>query len=297
MPSSTRWLPAEIRKVQDNVFIDWISREDARFTEPFYRQTLSRLNGVARTKTTPLDELLKYTKMENLPAPQGFIFHLSRCGSTLVSQMLAKDPENLVISEPGLPELVLNDHGQSPVTRLAHSVGFIKALTSAKLDDEKRIFIKYGGSTSWIPWLRTVYPETPWIFIYRRPSEVLHSNLSTPPPWLKDVKAEDHTQNLIAELELRLEDLLSNYRDASMLVNYTDILKHDFLPKLLNVFGIEKTDSEMRKRMLDAHQWYSKENEVLWADRGNHAESVPDDFYPGIEKLNAQYAELEKLRL
>ena len=44
----------------------------------------------------------------NYPIPNGFIFHQSRCGSTSVSNILAKDSNNLVFSEPNFFVVLAN---------------------------------------------------------------------------------------------------------------------------------------------------------------------------------------------
>jgi hypothetical protein len=46
--------------------------------------------------------------------PTGFIFHMSRCGSTLVSQMLASIPDNVVISEAGPIDAVVQAQATLP---------------------------------------------------------------------------------------------------------------------------------------------------------------------------------------
>ena len=43
-------------------------------------------------------------------APSLFLFHVSRCGSTLISQMLAALPQNVVISEAGPMDAILRSH-------------------------------------------------------------------------------------------------------------------------------------------------------------------------------------------
>ena len=46
-----------------------------------------------------MSDLLDQAAAEPGIDPTGFIFHLARCGSTLVSQMLAALPEHIVLSE------------------------------------------------------------------------------------------------------------------------------------------------------------------------------------------------------
>src|SRR5206468_1319466 len=73
--------------------------------------------------TTPIDKLAEWLQEHPGLRPNGFIFHVSRCGSTLVSQMLAALAQNVVISEaPPIdavvrachvrPDLSLDQHAQ-----------------------------------------------------------------------------------------------------------------------------------------------------------------------------------------
>ena len=73
--------------------------------------------ATSNTKVVKLDKLI--TSMNNDPdhvkhlKPSGFIFHESRVGSTLISNMLAADTRNLVFSEASPPMEALKAVGYS----------------------------------------------------------------------------------------------------------------------------------------------------------------------------------------
>lgn len=77
------------------------------YTYPMFKDlvALSRCTESGRSKTATIKGLL--TEIESAsgtPAgrvvyPSGFVFHESRVGSTLVANMLASDPDNMVFSE------------------------------------------------------------------------------------------------------------------------------------------------------------------------------------------------------
>src|SRR5690242_496587 len=96
------WLPVGV----DGRFVDWVHFGMGRLDEPFFEGSVRRaLQGrPARRRTTA--EALVAAKPAR--APDGFIFHMSRCGSTLVAQMLASDPECLAISEAAIVEQVVD---------------------------------------------------------------------------------------------------------------------------------------------------------------------------------------------
>ena len=97
------WIPIAVRWRQAGCAVDWCYFAGIRPTDPFFQQTVSHaLSDPARMlfrRETPVEQLGSLARDFPGIAPAGFIFHLSRCGSTLVSRLLATLPRNLVISE------------------------------------------------------------------------------------------------------------------------------------------------------------------------------------------------------
>jgi gluconate kinase len=113
-------------------------------------------------------------------SPSGFIFHMSRCGSTLISQMLAALPRNIVISEapPIDTVLRLKPHQADEQERIVWLRGLLSALAQRRNAEEEQFFVKFD---SWhifhLPLIRRAFPDVPWIFLYRSPVEVMISQL------------------------------------------------------------------------------------------------------------------------
>src|SRR5687767_5784241 len=88
-----RWVPFRLFSREGEPWADWVHLEDARFTDSFFEQTIQRClqhpADVLFRHQTPLATLGDLYRQRRGLAPTGFIFHWSRCGSTLVSQMLA----------------------------------------------------------------------------------------------------------------------------------------------------------------------------------------------------------------
>jgi hypothetical protein len=110
--------------------------------------------------------------------PTGFIFHESRVGSTLVANMLASVPTNLVYSEPPLPIGVIHaceKAGCSEETTVRLLRMAILAMGRSHVHDH--FFIKFSSSlVVHMDLLLKAFPETPWVFIYRDPVEIMVSN-------------------------------------------------------------------------------------------------------------------------
>src|SRR4029077_6493953 len=117
--------------------------------------------------------------------PSGFIFHMSRCGSTLVSQMLAALPSNIVVSEASPIDTVVQagrwrrDLSEDRQARWLPPI--IGALGQKRTGSEQHYFIKLDcWHTLALPLFRRAFPAVPWVFLYRDPVEVLASQVSQP---------------------------------------------------------------------------------------------------------------------
>jgi hypothetical protein len=168
------WTPVKVRFPE----AEWIFTAGCRFTEPFFEDTL---RVCLRNPFTALFRVAAPLPPANSAGhPTGFIFHMSRCGSTLVSQMLAALPATLVISEaPPIDDILqaaLPGAGQVEALRSVAA-----ALGLAGAGDETRYFIKFDA---WhihsLALIRAAFPGVPWIFVYRDPIEVLVSHLRIP---------------------------------------------------------------------------------------------------------------------
>jgi hypothetical protein len=101
---------------------------------------------------------------------------MSRCGSTLVTQMLAGVPEFLVLSEPLLVNDVLRAPG-SDDERIRRLQLAVAALGRRRTGGERAYVLKLDSwATHDLPLIRRAFPDTPWIFLSRDPAEVLVSH-------------------------------------------------------------------------------------------------------------------------
>lgn len=114
-------------------------------------------------------------------APTAFVFHVSRCGSTLVSQLLSKLPQNIVLSEPPLLDkllrLRLNDQTISVEQQKTYIQSALSLLGQQRFEGEKNLIIKLD---SWHVFfselLRELYPTAAFLYLIRRPDEVIRSH-------------------------------------------------------------------------------------------------------------------------
>ncbi|HXQ16372.1 MAG TPA: aspartyl beta-hydroxylase [Caulobacteraceae bacterium] len=173
-PPGPGWMPARVWRRDAELLLDWVWLGQARLTEPFYEESIARASGGPRPRlSTPLAAV---ARPSGGLAPSGLIFHMSRCGSTLVSQMLAASSANIVVSEAPPIDGVVRA-GLPQAERLALLRAMVLALGQVRNAGETRYFIKLD---SWhacaLPLFRAAFPATPWVFLYREPSAVMVSH-------------------------------------------------------------------------------------------------------------------------
>ncbi|KNH45859.1 sulfotransferase family protein [Pseudomonas sp. JV414] len=178
------WLPIRVWQEAGQWQVDWCWFGDTQLHQPFFRDAVEdalRLpfNQAFRRKTA-LSTLSDWQVCSPGLMPSAFIFHASRCGSTLISQMLAQLDNHIVISEPPPLDALLRSDLPAVERRTAIK-GLLSAYGQRRLGVEQRLVIKLDAwNIGELPFLRECFPETPWLFVYRDPLEIAVSHLRRP---------------------------------------------------------------------------------------------------------------------
>lgn len=153
---------------------------DGAPTEPFHDEYLSRcwqsatLNQLFSPRTS-LAALAACAQRVPRARPAGFLFHLSRCGSTLLSGCLSELDDAAVFSESSVLTEVLVDPAQSPQERRAHVQPLIDL--KAVLFPGRRVVVKWNAwDILHAPLLWAAYPAVPAVALVRDPVEILASH-------------------------------------------------------------------------------------------------------------------------
>jgi hypothetical protein len=279
------WMPIRAYREGTRLMADWCAFDWPRAVEPFFDQAVERelrhpFNALFRVQT-PLDMLIEQQSAERIPPPSGLIFHMSRCGSTLVTRMLQLLPNTRMAVEPGAISMLLRLIVGRPD---AERVALVRALISAfgRADSaamQPRYFLKFDAwDTHDLPLIRRAFPDTPWMFVYRDPVEVMVSQLANPSGALLsrvDVCARIGLDSATA-LAMPLEEFcarllgmccrvaLDNLDDHAVLVNYRQ-LPHDLYDLLDLAFGIAWTPEELRHARR-ALRFHAKQPSELFVD-------------------------------
>ena len=148
--------------------------------DAFMQQTVARLPGpdrivhVARDLVRPTPET----------APAGIVFHVARCGSTLVSQSLKRLDGLVVYAEPQPVNEILAPPHRWP---RADMVAALRALGAAfARHAQGRYVLKLSSwNTLYCDIVTAAFPDTPWVLSFRDPVEVGVSLLASPPGWFQ----------------------------------------------------------------------------------------------------------------
>lgn len=170
--STEGWLPIRISLRQSQPWATWIYAAGDPFTAPFFDE---EVGARLRDPFTSLFRREMPLPPGPMVRPDGFIFHLSRCGSTLISRSLAAVESMLVLSEPPpVDEIVRTEQPQ-------WLEWIVSALGRARAPRQTGYVVKLD---SWhirsLAMFRAAFPDVPWIFVYRDPLEVLVSQMLRP---------------------------------------------------------------------------------------------------------------------
>ncbi|QIL80124.1 sulfotransferase family protein [Diaphorobacter sp. HDW4A] len=107
------WRPIRLHWNGSQVMVDWALLGDAPHLAPFYQQSvgaqMSKPFHQAFRRETTLKELLDWQQASPGLAPCLVVFHVSRCGSTLIPQALAQSLHHLALSEPAPLDFLARD--------------------------------------------------------------------------------------------------------------------------------------------------------------------------------------------
>ncbi|HEY0607847.1 MAG TPA: hypothetical protein VGD58_33335 [Herpetosiphonaceae bacterium] len=243
LPNLNGWLPIRLYWQQHRPMLDWCYFGARRLTEPFFDQTIDvalrqPFNLLFRHQT-PLDALHDLHDRDPGLAPSGFVFHVSRCGSTLIAQALAALSQNIVVAEATPIDGVLHAQLHNPAITDEQRIGWLRAIVSAygrsRSGQERHLMIKFDSwHTCDLPLIRRAFPEVPWIFVYRDPVEVLVSHQRMPGlqmvPGLVDPRAvglDPATVFAMPQLEYRARVLAGVYQAA---IEHTSALGGTLVP-------------------------------------------------------------------
>jgi len=275
------WLPVDADVVEGRPGLWWMDMSGVSLSEPFFQQTVERARRESRRELfTEFDVLLQLEKQIDGVSPTGFIFHSSRCGSTLVANACRAISDSIVLSEANaIDKLIARfiTDVDNPIKESLYSVflrGVVHALAQRRTGNERHLFIKFACcSFAQLERVKRIWPDVPWLFLYRDPVETIVSNMKDVPPWLIDndrrVLASIVDASPAAVAAMSLEELCARtigslYSTAfnlangnSMLLNYKQ-LSVPVIASVLSFFKVSLSSEEL-ETIARTCRVYSKE--------------------------------------
>jgi hypothetical protein len=238
---------------------------------------------------------------------------MSRCGSTLISRMLASLPQNLVLSEAAPLDLLARSSVIPEYLQADWLRAMLSALAQRRTGNECRCFVKFDSASAIaLPLIRRAFPDVPWIFVYRDPEEVLISHLRNPAAAmtrgvltdapLVDAPMEgvfgmsdaEYAARAIGRLCECAADALD---DRGLLVPYTE-LPDAVCGAVASHFGLEFSEPEIA-RMHEVAGYHAKfPRSRFEADGETKRQEVTEEVRAAAAcRIEPAYRELERLRV
>lgn len=200
---------------------------DLTFTDPFFEQTVDRTSASAvrsNPVVLPVPEVCAWARdQDDLLSPAGFVFHMSRCGSTTISRTLAASPRNLVISEPEFTLDLLDAPAPIDDTLLDSWLERLVLLLGSGHSADKLVIKWHSLHTVHLQRLRRVFPSTPWIFVHRDPIEVMISALRNPSRFVRLKQSPDKAARMLRCTEAEIAGMSAEEYVARVLGLYCTI--------------------------------------------------------------------------
>jgi len=277
------WMPVDAVVVNGRPGLAWLDMRGVDLAEPFFQQTVDRLKSQhpeRREVFTEFDALIQLEKTFDSIEPTGFIFHSSRCGSTLLANACRAINGAIVLSEPPAVDKLIarfstdvDEHGTKAKLYSVFLRAIMMALGQRRAGHERNLFVKFACcSVAQIERIQRIWRGVPWVFLYRDPVETIVSNINNVPAWLQDddrrvlasitgasteavaaMSTEEQCARAIGSF-YAIANRVAN--DRSLLLNYSQ-LSLGVIANVLHFFGVELTVAEL-EAIARQSQMYSK---------------------------------------
>ncbi|MCB2066493.1 MAG: hypothetical protein KDE15_07620 [Erythrobacter sp.] len=264
----------------------WADIGDHPFREWQYMytvQALAEAGKIGEAFTTDFDILLDDRILVDPVPVAGFMFHISRCGSTLSAKALARSPRHVVINQGGPIQrgfwaTITRDWAQEAEATPDNLHAFrnlVLAMARRRRPEQAISFVKFiSWNTLYMDFAMAAFPEVPAVFLYRNPVEVIASVLreTSAVLWAKgrpqagfltglDWQATVDMGNVeyLARIFARYLELAHAASGKIAHINYVDINPANFPAMLARGLDFTPADDELAL-MLEQFKFHSKDD-------------------------------------
>lgn len=302
------WIPYKLVEKDKNIYFEWVYLGDKKYVDPFFDETISKCkshtyNSKPFKVVSTAKNLIEWSKELISVELKSLVFHVSRCGSTMLSQSLVTSSENIMISEaPIIDEILRSDNfGLDKKSTLMKSV--LALLGQKRFPEQKNLIIKLDAWHIFSAgYLRSIFPKIPFALLYRNPIEILKSHqkmmgMHMVPNLLpsgifgitvKEINEISFQQYGALVLEKYFQGFLEFYEgDQNVtILNFNEGMKN-VVERFISFININYSSRELDK-MYDRLKKYSKNGNTIFAGDLYIEEPLQIDF----AKLNILHEKL-----
>lgn len=287
------WIPFKLLEKDNEIYVEWIYLSDFKFAEPFFDETIAKCkshlyNSKPFKVLSTIENVIEWSQKLVSVELKSLVFHVSRCGSTMLSQCLAASNENIMISEAPIIDQILRSEffGLEKKTILLKAVlGFFG---QKRFSEEKNLIIKLDAWNIFeANYLRSIFSDVPFALLYRNPGEVLRSHQKLkgmhmvpnliPPAVFGITPKEIEQLNFQQYGALVLEKYFQGFLDFQkadknvIILNYNEGMKN-VVEQFVSFIKINSSDVELNK-MLERLKSHSKNGNAVFT-----GDSYKDDI-------------------
>lgn len=273
-------LPVRAALQPDGLYLALRALPTGEMRDAFLQETIARVAGTESIVRVGRDDVGRAPADS---APAGIVFHVARCGSTVISQLLREHAPLAVYAEPqAFNELLL----PPPAWPRQELVPALRSLGAAFARHARgRYVLKLSSwNTLVCDLVAAAFPRTPWVLSLRDPVEVCVSLLAKPPGWLRETEEPAariyrlvQADGAPRSAEERVARVFGAFCEAAAKLPRAGgrVVLHGALPEAVwqvvaPHFSLALTEAE-RQRMAAAARRHSKSppgGATAWADDG-----------------------------
>lgn len=308
----SNWIPIKLIEKENEIYFEWAYFADIPFAEPFFEETIVKCqshdyNSKSFKLISTAENVIDWSKELDFVELKGLVFHVSRCGSTMLSQSLATSSENIMVSEAPIIDEILRSNAFDSAIKTTLLKSVLRFLGQKRFSEQKHLIIKLDAwSIFKASYLRSVFPEIPFALLYRNPGEVLRSHqkmagMHMVPNLIpssvfgitsREIEEVSFQQYQVLVLEKYFQSFLEFYeRDQNIIMlNYNDGMKN-VIERFIALINTDFSESELNI-MLERLKKHSKNEQAIFTGDSykNDILSVNlAQLHALHEKLNANF--------
>ena len=177
------WVPIRFYLENNEPYLDWCFTNNIQFTDIFWDETIEEIleNHFCKFFRPQTSFQFLQDKINTIDylIPNGFIFHTSHCGSSLLLRLISNIQQSIIISEASIINSIIHYQINNP-NKISNNISYLNLICNILCqkfnEKEECSIIKFN------PWhllefyfIKDTFPNTPCLFLYRNPLEVLAS--------------------------------------------------------------------------------------------------------------------------